>query len=218
MGKYNIERISQQIRIGWDGENNWRPQTFDCSSLLATRPSGTVTLWILPNGESEAFPVALTADGNLRTWTPLDSELVGGGGKLQFHCQAGTDVGKSPVYRYVVDDSILTGAEHPDETPSWAVQVVEDVTEAASHYPYIGENGNWFVWDTTEGDFVDTGVSAGGGGTGSGTVTSVNNVQPDANGNVTLEIPEAPIYLTAAEIDDMWGSIDGLPDGDEVSF
>lgn len=22
MGKYNIERISQQIRIGWDGENN----------------------------------------------------------------------------------------------------------------------------------------------------------------------------------------------------
>lgn len=80
MGKYNIERISQLIRIGWDGENNWRPQTFDCSSLLATRPNGTVTLWILPNGESEAFPVALAADGNLRTWTPLDSELVGGGG------------------------------------------------------------------------------------------------------------------------------------------
>ena len=132
MGKYNIERISQLIRIGWDGENNWRPQTFDCSSLLATRPNGTVTLWILPNGESEAFPVALAADGNLRTWTPLDSELVGGGGKLQFHCQSGTDIGKSPVYRYVVEDSILTGAEHPDDTPSWAVQVVEDVTAAVA--------------------------------------------------------------------------------------
>lgn len=140
MGKYNIERISQQIRIGWDGENNWRPQTFDCSSLLATRPNGTVTLWILPNGESEAFPVALTADGNLRTWTPLDSELTGGGGKLQFHCQDGEDVGKSPVYRYVVEGSILTGAEHPAGTPSWAVQVVADVTEAADRAEAAAES------------------------------------------------------------------------------
>lgn len=62
-----------------------------------------------------------------------------------------------------------------------------------------------------------TAIEQGGGG-GSGTVKSVNNVEPDANGNVTLEIPETPIYLTAAEIDAMWGNIDGLPDGDEVSY
>lgn len=63
--------------------------------------------------------------------------------------------------------------------------------------------------------------NAGGGGSGgggSGTVRSVNNVQPDVNGNVTLSIPETPIYLTASEIDAMWGNIDGLPDGDEVSY
>lgn len=30
------------------------------------------------------------------------------------------------------------------------------------HSPYIGENGNWWQWNETVGDFVDTGVSAKG--------------------------------------------------------
>lgn len=34
--------------------------------------------------------------------------------------------------------------------------------EAASHYPYIGENGNWFVWDADSKKYVDTGIHAGG--------------------------------------------------------
>lgn len=32
--------------------------------------------------------------------------------------------------------------------------------------PYIGENGNWYVWDDDAGAYADTGVSAGGGGSG----------------------------------------------------
>lgn len=30
--------------------------------------------------------------------------------------------------------------------------------------PYIGENGNWYVWDDGAGEYVDSGVSAGGNG------------------------------------------------------
>lgn len=50
--------------------------------------------------------------------------------------------------------------------------------------PHIGDNGNWFVGDS------DTGVKAQGpagqNGTGSGTVTSVNGIEPDQTGNVDL--------------------------------
>ncbi len=34
--------------------------------------------------------------------------------------------------------------------------------EAAAHYPRIGENGNWFVWDPGAGAFADTGRPAAG--------------------------------------------------------
>ena len=82
--------------------------------------------------------------------------------------------------------------------------------------PIIGENGNWFTYDITVGDYVDTGKSAsvGGGGTGSsdlprvtvkddGKVLTVSggkwvakdlpqydgeySVTPSAEGEITLE-------------------------------
>ena len=41
-------------------------------------------------------------------------------------------------------------------------QLMAQVSEAAAHYPYIGLNGNWFVWSVSGGAFVDTGESANG--------------------------------------------------------
>jgi hypothetical protein len=34
------------------------------------------------------------------------------------------------------------------------------------HSPYIGDNGNWYTWNTNTNAFVDTGVPAAGGGSG----------------------------------------------------
>lgn len=166
MKTYNVSRLPSQIVLGWDGENNWRPIAFDCADLLTGHPDAVVTLWLLPKGETQAFPVALERDGNTVTWTPLNEEMTAEHGQLQIVVQDGTDVGKSKVIDYTVRDSLVGGADHPAETPSWAVQVVADVTDAASHYPRIGDNGNWFVWDITAGEWVDTGVAAGGGGSG----------------------------------------------------
>ena len=160
---YDVSRLPSSIALGWDGENNWRPIAFDCSALLTGRSDAVVTLWLLPKGETQAFPVALERDGNTVVWTPLNEEMTAEHGQLQIVVQDGTDVGKSKVVDYTVHDSLVGGADHPAETPSWAVQVVEDVTNAASHYPRIGDNGNWYVWDATEGEWVDTGVAAGGG-------------------------------------------------------
>lgn len=39
-------------------------------------------------------------------------------------------------------------------------QLMAQASEAISHYPQIGDNGNWFVWDVDSGAFVDTGETA----------------------------------------------------------
>ena len=54
--------------------------------------------------------------------------------------------------------------------------------DAVAHYPYIDINNNhWMVWDVAMGQYIDTGVSAGGGGvTDYGDLTSkpqINGVQ-----------------------------------------
>lgn len=51
--------------------------------------------------------------------------------------------------------------------------------ENAGKPPYIGENGNWFVWDMTTAAFVDSGEKAEGV-----TVSSVNESTEDGGSNV----------------------------------
>ena len=131
MQTYNVSRLPSMIKIGYDGENNWRPQAFDCTPLLQNHPNGTITLWILPHGETQAFPVALERDGNSVVWTPLSEEMTAEHGALQIVCTDGTDVGKSAVVLFRVDESILPGAEHPAAVPSWATQTVERAEDAA---------------------------------------------------------------------------------------
>lgn len=159
MQTYNVSRLPSMIKIGYDGENNWRPQAFDCSVLLANHPNGAITLWLLPNGETDAFPVALERDGNMAVWTPTSAELVVKMGQLQLMCVDGVAVGKSAVVYYQRSDSLVPG--EASDTPSWAVQVVQDVNTAASHYPKI-ENGYWWVWDVTNGIWVNTMAKASG--------------------------------------------------------
>lgn len=137
---YDIDHLPSIIHIGYDGENNWRPNAFNCSSLLADHPDGIITLWLLPKGESQAFPVALERDGNTVVWTPTSGELTAEIGSMQFVCVDGEDVGKSPVIHYRVDDSILPGAEHPEEVPSWATQTVERAESAADRAEEAAES------------------------------------------------------------------------------
>ena len=46
-----------------------------------------------------------------------------------------------------------------DEIPE-AVELVRKAEEWTQHPPYIGANGNWFVYDATADEFVDSGVDA----------------------------------------------------------
>lgn len=162
---YDVCNLPGRLLIGHDGENDWRPQRFDCSPLLANHPNGNITLWLLPKGESQAFPVALERDGNIAIWTPTSAELVVKTGRLQLMCVDGIAVGKSDATYYMRADSLVPG--EASDMPSWAVQVVQDVQAAASQYPQIID-GYWWVWDVANGIWVNTNVRASGGGGAAG--------------------------------------------------
>ena len=42
-----------------------------------------------------------------------------------------------------------------------AAALVDQMEEMTANPPYIGANGNWYVWDTNTGAYVDSGVDAG---------------------------------------------------------
>lgn len=56
-----------------------------------------------------------------------------------------------------------TAPQYHDNSKYWSEQAHDYAQRAESfsiNVPYIGANGNWWVWDTTEGGYVDTGVDA----------------------------------------------------------
>lgn len=98
-----------------------------------------------------------------------------------------------------------------------AREAMEKTTEIAVKTPYIGANGNWFVWSSAADSYVDSGVKAQGpqGIPGTGNVSSVCGVIPGDDGNVPLTAsdvgalpasgllsktyPVGAIYLSASE-------------------
>ena len=50
-------------------------------------------------------------------------------------------------------------------------EAVEETQSNVEHYPYVGENNHWYLWDVELGEFVDTGVKALGEGVPAGGTT-----------------------------------------------
>lgn len=59
-----------------------------------------------------------------------------------------------------IDDRVIDlGADVLEKVPE-ILEIFEDVEELSENPPYIGANGNWYVWDTNTGAYVDSGVDA----------------------------------------------------------
>ena len=67
-----------------------------------------------------------------------------------------------------------------------AQEALEKTREISVNPSYIGDNGNWFVWDTDQDSYVDSGVKAQGPKGEPGAVQTVCGAVPDASGNVSV--------------------------------
>ncbi len=75
-----------------------------------------------------------------------------------------------------------------------ANQAAGRAENVASKSPYIGDNGNWYVYDVTAGAFVDSGLPSRGI-PGEGAVSTVNGKQPDAEGDVSIDAADVGAFV-----------------------
>lgn len=61
-----------------------------------------------------------------------------------------------------IDDRVIDLAGTLMETVPEIIALYDDIRQLTEYPPYIGENGDWYVWDTDEDEFVDSGVQAQG--------------------------------------------------------
>lgn len=135
----------------------------------------------------------------------------------------------------VKDDTVISETELPlieqaieaaAEAEASAISAAESAEEAASwsaHPPYIGENGNWYVYDSETEEFVDTGDPSRGpqgiqGETGSKGDTGVTpDITMNASVDNTSGTPAVVVTETGTDEDPVFSlAFSGLkgPQGD----
>lgn len=149
----DITHPPQSLWIGREGENTFRPVSFECANWFTTYPNATIAAYYQPYGSADPYPLVLVEDGTKRIWHPLLNELVKGDGELQIVLMNGDTVGTSAIIPTRVDRSLISNADHPaDEAPSWTVQVVADVQNAIDG---IGETVEELLPDAVEDYMVE---------------------------------------------------------------
>lgn len=174
----------QLIWLGFQWENLARAVTFDFSTWAAQYGEGDVSLLYIPPGSEIAYPMTVTAQGTTATWTltNVETQFAGYGWALWSYrrasdglvvktCRCPTSVTASP------EDA---GDAPPDPEAPWveqvlnAAQAAQEAAEAAQEsldklpYPDLS-TGTWWRWNSSTGQYEDTGASYGGGGGGSST-------------------------------------------------
>ena len=83
---------------------------------------------------------------------------------------ASRDAGRASSYANAASSAASTATSKASEASTSAATATSKAAEAAAsadraasfseNPPYIGANGNWYVWNTTQGAYVDSGVDA----------------------------------------------------------
>lgn len=164
------------IALGREGEEYAVRVEFDISSLVSVYGEGVAEVIYQRPGDRTPYPVAVRQSGSMVLWdvTPIDTEMAGTNGKAELRYYAGETLVKSGTYPVVVSGDVMTA---PGDVPdalgqAWLDQAVEagasakaaaaQAEAAIEKAPYIGENGNWFVYNAANGVYEDTGRFSGG--------------------------------------------------------
>lgn len=174
-------RPGDYLAIGRVGEHKARRVRFDLAPWVDLYGQGTAQLLYRRPGDTAPYPVALERDGDTVIWviTSTDTAQPGRTGRAELRYYVQDTLVKSAISLVAVAPALTV----PDEIPeppgqSWLDQALaagnkaEAAAEGAGKQPKPSDHNTWLVWDTESGMYVDTGVSASGGGT---------NVQSDWN-------------------------------------
>lgn len=158
MKTIDVLHLPNSLWLGRRGENQFRPIAINWDTWHRDYPDATLSvIYHRPDGND--FIVATSTTTPL-IWIPMqDATTVSGIGELEMHLVGDPEIGISAHVDTIIDDSRSSASVV--DAPAWADKVVQDVSEAASHYPQI-VGGYWYVWDVDTGEWVNTNVKASG--------------------------------------------------------
>lgn len=165
---FEVKQLCGQLCIGKQGENLARIVYFEEPALWKELfGDGKCELLHQRNGDEAPYPVALEVEDGKVCWkiTNADTAVIGEG-KCELYYFVDGVIVKSKIWTTTVLPSLGENIiEPPEPQQGWVDQVLgaaEEVKDATTHQPMIGENKNWFVWDAETQEYVDTGVLAEG--------------------------------------------------------
>lgn len=157
---------SECIVLGRQGENLVTAIEFPVKSWISEFGEGSFTLVHKRSTDIQGYPVGVRLSENKGSivWMVSSADVrFAGYGTAQLNMIVGDKVVKSELFTTHTLKSLNSVDNPPEAWQSWIDQVLDTkrlCEEAVTHYPKIGDNGNWFVWVVS--DFVDTGVHAQG--------------------------------------------------------
>ncbi len=161
--------------IGFAGDNLARKIEFFISGaneadriyrLYLTFDDGTVNYFVLPS--------ELTSEGVKLLWK-VQRKHIFKSGNVRAQIKAFKDSG---VVYHTTSDTFIVGnsAEFSDNFAKGNTEFLEyeeklnnlltDIKDISVMTPYVGENGNWFVYDSEKSEYIDSGKNALGEGAG----------------------------------------------------
>lgn len=130
-----------------------------------TIPANATIMVYASVNETTVYQQTATANGNAVQFTPGYGFFAVGLNKLQIAINGN----KITLEILVNCQRFLAEGNDPTSTPEAVRPMVEEAREilketkaVAVKTPYVGENGNWYVWDTATGEFKDSGKPSKG--------------------------------------------------------
>ena len=135
----------------------------DSSTVAFGVSGGTVTAQVKAGSITEAMLSTALVDYLEGLVSDAESSEIAAGGSAQSAAGAAEDSEAAASRAESAAASANTSAGEAGAASQSAAASAASASGAVTKYPYIdGESGNWMVWDTSQGAFVNTGVHATG--------------------------------------------------------
>lgn len=166
----NVESL-RYLEIGHEGDNLVRSVFIDCSQWVIRYLEINQCVIAITRPDKTTYFPKIDYDPNTYTiiWniTRTDTESAGTGYYQIIGLGPDGEVIHSDCNPLVIHANMpgLAGAtnEPPESSKTWYEDVIDaanEVKSAVVHNPIIGENGNWYIWNNTTLDYVDSGVAS----------------------------------------------------------
>lgn len=227
---WDIDRLPSNIPIGIQTENGVTPVRVSVARWIGQWGDMEFSVWHALPGCDSAYQAQSHMENDVLVWDVTDNDTMRcGKGKVVIMGTLPSGERKlSATRNTVIFPSMPMRRDWypPENQQPWFVTALEatrkaqkaqqNAEAAADKYPRIGDNGNWLLWDVDKGTYVDSGVSAGGTGGGSGgTAFTVDETLSLKNGvlsvnRATVVEQDNTLPITAAAVYTEVGNINAL--------